>query len=190
MGNSYLTQKSFTEYVNERLNTMHGFIQDGDDYEFLHQLYKRHPHYNPNIDKFHISPLAQGGQDVSRVYDGIYDKFSKHVCIREKEKSIEIKMKSLARELIRDQIKIARSALGDICELCQSTNTLEVDHYPVLFSKIFNDFGRLDITFNKETNKYDAPIEQMKSWVSFHHTNAKYRLLCGVCNKNEYWKGR
>ena len=188
MGKSYASQKSFTAYINERLSKLYGFIEQGDDYEFIHELYKRHPHYNSTIDKFHISQLAQGGQDVSRVHNGMYDKFSKYTCIRQQLFSEEHYTKSLARELVRDQIKTIRRTLCDTCELCQSTSNLEVDHHPVLFSKILRDFGPLSISLNQETNKYET--EQANAWMEFHHTHAKYRLLCGTCNKSEYWKVR
>ena len=185
MGNLYASQKSFTEYINERLcNVSLGLIEQGDEFEFMHALYKRHPDYNPNIDAFHISPLAQG-QELNRVHNGQYDIFSKHTCIRQKRKSEEHHAKALARELIVEQIKTARKTLGDTCELCASKSNLEVDHYPVLFCKILNDFGPLDITFNI---KYDVPIEQANSWKLYHQTNAKYRLLCAPCNKSEFWK--
>jgi hypothetical protein len=187
MGELYASQKSFTEYINERLCSVSlGLIEQGDDFEFMHALYKRHPCYNSNIDAFHVVQLDKG-QELNRVYNGQYDIFSKHTCIRQKLKSEEHHAKALARELIVEQIKIARKTLGDTCELCPSKSNLEIDHYPVLFCKILNDFGPLDIKFNI---KYDVPIEQSNRWKLYHQMNAKYRLLCASCNKTEYIKNK
>lgn len=186
MDKTYNTQKSFMEFVNQRLKTMCGDVKEGDDYIFLQELYKRHPYYTDKIEYFHVSPLAQG-EELNRVYNGVYDKFSKHTCIKQRMRSDEHYMKALARELVNEQIRGIRKILGDKCELCESTERLEVDHYPVLFSKILEDYGYLTTSFNLEKNKYEVTDKDMKSWKLYHHTHAKYRVLCSGCNKKTYW---
>lgn len=188
MDKTFDTQKSFTEYVNDKLKLMCGDVKEGSiDFLFLHELYKRHPYYTHAIDYFHVMPLAQGGEELNRVYNGVYDKFSKHSCIKGKMRTEQHYMKALARELVNDQVKSIRKILGDKCELCSSTERLEVDHYPVLFSKILEDYGHLTTSFNLEKNKYETTDEVTKSWKLYHHTHAKYRVLCSCCNKKTYW---
>lgn len=186
MDKTFETQKDFTEYVNQRLKTMCGDIKEGDDYDFLHELYKRHPYYNTKIQYFHVSPLAKG-EELNRVYEGVYDKFSKHTCIKQRMRSDDYYMKAMARELVVEQIRAIRKILGNTCELCSSTEELEVDHYPVLFSTILEDYGQLTKSFNLEKNKYEIPDSVIKSWKLYHHTHAKYRMLCSCCNKKTYW---
>ena len=153
----------------------------------MHELYKRHPYYNPNIDKFHVVPLCRGGYEMSRVYEGVYDTFSKNSCIKEHTKGHDTKMKSKAREAIQEQIYGVRQGLGNNCVICQSTENLQVDHYPRLFKDILLDFGGIDVSFNTLTFDHEyINANQIIEWKQFHKERAGYRLLCGTCNIKTY----
>ena len=187
-GKTYKTQKQFSDYVNERLSEVKcGFVEEGEDFVFLHELYKRHPNYNVNIDRFHIVPLCRGGQEISRVFEGVYDTFSKHSCIKQQTKSMDAKMKVKAREAISYQVQDVQKGLGKHCVLCNSTENLQVDHYPRLFKDLLKDFGGIGVSFNKVTNDYEyINQDQVKEWQKFHEQRAGYRLLCGNCNVKTY----
>ena len=195
MGITYKTQKSFKEFVKEKIPTIQmGHIKEGDkDWEFLLELYKRNPHYKDvKIDSFHLVP-GRKGFDLSSVINGVYDPIGYNKSITQNVTTSNARMKKFARDLIVPQILSARDGLGKCCVLCEVRDNLEIDHYPRLFSELFKEFnkeyGGIDLSFNDLLMVHEELTPtQGKNWVKYHQERAGYRLLCGKCNKNSYNK--
>lgn len=84
-----------------------------------------------------------------------------------------------------------------ICAECTVTRDLQVDHFPTLFSELASDFRKFnpDLDFTTEENpnargitRYRSFVskETIKRWKDFHFEKARFRLLCGECNRKSY----
>lgn len=87
------------------------------------------------------------------------------------------------------------------CVKCASTHDLQVDHFPVLFSDLVAEFlqSNQDLDFATEENHDDqglasyrrfASKKTAKRWKAFHLAKARFRLLCGSCNRSSYHQTR
>ena len=185
-GKEYPTKKAFTQFVNSRLSQMAiGFhLPDTDSFVFLHELYKRHPNYNSNIEKFHIEPQRQG-EEISRYFNGVYDIFSKHACINQKCKSGHDKSIALLRDCIRPQIESFRKS--SICEICKTSIGNEVDHVLPFYEIVQQFNGNIDCSFNSLLFAYDFIDPTTKNiFYDFHKEKATYRMVCHPCNIKAY----
>jgi len=91
-------------------------------------------------------------------------------------------------------LNINNEYLG-ICDNCNiSTENIEVDHYPIPFIDIFNNFiniNKIDI-FSLEFEEKNKNIWDFKDincnirlkWKNYHDSIAKYRFLCRSCNSS------
>lgn len=77
------------------------------------------------------------------------------------------------------------------CEICESYNNIEVDHYPKKFREIKSEFLELDFPIPKTRfykNKIifcnNSTFEEM--WKEYHNQNATYRYLCSTCNQKSH----
>jgi hypothetical protein len=163
--------KQFTKNILKR--NVFQILSSGEDFNFLMELFKRHPEYSekvgggvkhlkitPNLESFHI--------DLFRLDNTITD-ISWNTAIRGRGRTeYGDKMREL-RESIDDQIKDFRKSQGILshCPKCneQLLKAPHVDHTPS-FSSIVGMFHLSDET--------DFP--------SFHKRIAKLQFLCAVCN--------
>ncbi len=168
------------------------------DYLEFCELFKRHSNYP---DKF------MDMKDIKIDYNPIYhtnlivyiiksngeidDVSVLNNCISGKPKD---KLKIAMRVAIQPQIDYFRNIQTKlICEICNSTNKIEIDHHSELqpFAKLYNDFmitnklkipTEFDNTISclkcfKETDK-----EFNEQWIKYHKENAILRMLCKECN--------
>ena len=88
---------------------------------------------------------------------------------------------------LEDNIRIGK------CKNCEKeTSILEVDHYPISYSEIFDNFilcNELDLktiqiyeNMNNELCISDTILK--KKWLDYHDKKVKYRLLCQNCNRS------
>ena len=79
----------------------------------------------------------------------------------------------------------------DKCCLCNNINDLAVDHYPIPFSKILDDYTNLhnvDIYNLKTIELHNMKVLVNKnisdSFKIYHDSKASYRILCISCNSS------
>ncbi len=83
------------------------------------------------------------------------------------------------------------------CATCASTHDLQVDHFPVLFSELAEEFlqSNQNLDFTTEENHNDQGLgvyrcfvskKTAQQWKAFHLAKARFRLLCGTCNRSSY----
>ncbi len=114
------------------------------------------------------------------------------------------KLNGAMRYAIRVQIQMYRkSHLTQICVLCNSGHRIEVDHFPVHFVDIKENFIQMktakgdppptDFKWHakrgnfmfKDGTKANSYYEKKwkQAWQRYHKTHATYRYLCSTCNK-------
>jgi hypothetical protein len=116
----------------------------------------------------------------------------------------ENKLNGAMRYAVRVQISNYRKSHPDPkCEICGTTYRIEVDHYPVHFVELKDNFIQMkqekneppptefkwhpkkgNFMFrdgNKDNNYYGKKWKQ--SWQRYHKNHSKYRYLCSTCNK-------
>jgi hypothetical protein len=95
---------------------------------------------------------------------------------------------------IRKQIKNFRdtNCYNPKCALCEKTNQLEVDHYPLTFATMRDDFlsnvndvDKIKIRWdkNKISYRFGKGEDINTKWQRYHSKRATYRWLCSDCNK-------
>lgn len=83
----------------------------------------------------------------------------------------------------------ANGSLG-VCSQCRKTEPLVVDHYPVAFSTILNEFlsprniAWQDVeAIQDDTGRFICRDRKFAGeWLTFHDSKASFRLLCRACN--------
>lgn len=115
-------------------------------------------------------------------------------CITGKPKD---NLKIAMRVAIQPQIDEYRNAQQNlICELCNSTKRIEIDHHSILqpFAKLYHDF-MMNTTLEIPTD-FDNTIACLKcfkekdnefndAWIQFHKEHALLRMLCKECNNSQ-----
>jgi len=81
-----------------------------------------------------------------------------------------------------------------ICKNCNiKTNDITIDHYPIPYKKIFNDFlceNKIKVLYNIEVfenSNLEIRLKDKKlayNWLEYHDSNSNYRLLCKSCNSH------
>jgi hypothetical protein len=96
-------------------------------------------------------------------------------------------LNKVLRQAVEPQIMSFRQEVNcRVCSLCRGVNNVEVDHFPMLFSGIINQFKtQFDHTNDQILENKDV----IQSFTNFHLEKAKYRFLCSVCNKKSYHEG-
>lgn len=95
---------------------------------------------------------------------------------------------------IRKQIKNYRdsNSYNPKCAICEKTNQLEVDHFPLTFAEMRDDFlsqiedkDNIKIRWdkNKISYRFDKGESTNTKWQRYHLKRATYRWLCSDCNK-------
>ena len=182
------------------------------EFKVLSALIDRHPAKhtwkNQNPISFNISRLTGNGVLVLYVkFEGLnkYRIVSWVSCARGKlSKKPDNKFNGAMRYAIRLQVsKYRKNNTNRVCDICDSKYKIEVDHYPVHFVNLKNDFVKIKLEKDtpppteykwhpkrgnfmfkngtKSNNYYDKKWKQ--SWQRYHNKHASYRYLCSTCNK-------
>ena len=178
------------------------------EYDTLFALLKGHPSYP---DWIHTIPYAfqLSKENVIKLKVSFID-FSKNkmtryrivswvACCKGKRKvpTPNAQLTGAMRYAIKRQINnYKNSHPNKICELCESTIKIEVDHYPTKFVTIKTNF--IESMLNKNSPppetfnwhpKRGQPLFTYKdkkwklAWQIYHRSHATYRYLCSTCNK-------
>ena len=169
-----------------------GTFKDGYEYDYLYLLIQKHPAYH---EWQYNVPLAFKVVKKKSLQLMVSFQFNKYRIVSWtrcfKNKKID-PLTSAMRHAIKRQISIYKNKNMDkVCCVCQSCTKIEVDHYPLKFFKIKEDFminHIAPIKFNYHPKrgysmftKKDAVWK--KSWQKYHLKLSKYRYLCSTCNK-------
>lgn len=202
------------EWLSHRVNK-NIFPKNQPDFNTLSNLINRHPSIKswqyqvPTSFKVGRSP-ANGAIVLYVRFDGAksYRIVSWVACAKGKlakhqeTGNIDNQLNGAMRYAIRRQINNYKSANGNIiCCLCGSAYRIEVDHHPIHFVDIKNNYIKANVDklppneFNwhpkkgnfmfkngtKANDYYDKKWKQ--SWQRYHQKYAQYRYLCSTCNK-------
>jgi hypothetical protein len=97
---------------------------------------------------------------------------------------------SAFRLLIAPQIQKARMTMTTlVCAVCQTTQSIVIDHYPVFFCTILNTFLKEKQILLSERNltivnqRWLLSDEKLSvEWIEYHRKHARLRPLCRGCN--------
>ncbi len=77
------------------------------------------------------------------------------------------------------------------CVNCDYKGKISIDHYPISFKKILNDFleeeklNLLDLKIKYENGKWNLENKELEElWLYYHDSVASYRTLCKKCNSS------
>tara|TARA_R110000787_G_scaffold279587_1_gene389771 strand:- start:358 stop:1101 length:744 start_codon:yes stop_codon:yes gene_type:complete len=99
------------------------------------------------------------------------------------------------RRFYLNNTKITNEIRSASCRKCKTTTySPQVDHFPITFSRLFDDFLDLsglkiaEIKVQEERTKclwtiYDYSLGC--KWRKFHDKEVQYRILCSTCNQSE-----
>lgn len=208
----YKTQREFEKYVKKIIYEDIGICNDikntyPEKYYILVKILERHPRFKfktknmSNIkivhDKLNKKALKtliinNGGKDID---------ISWKCAITGKHKSKKYDLTSALRSSIDTQIyQFRKEHINDYCQICGSTERLEVDHDDTKNStfaelklnfinyikkntdiEIPNKFGELnDDTHRRDFLKKDTAFKD--KWLKYHKEHASLRILCRTCN--------
>jgi len=206
------TKQWLTDHVHRNI-----FPKDVSEFKILSDLIDRHPSKsewkNQKPTSFKISRSPANGALVLYVRfenTSNYRIVSWVACAKGKlakhqeAGNDDNKLNGAMRYAIRKQINNYRAAnLIQKCALCETTYHIEVDHYPLHFVDIKENFIKMkqakgdlpptDFKWHpkkgnfmfkngtKANNYYDKKWKQ--SWQRYHQSHATYRYLCSTCNK-------
>lgn len=169
----------------------------GEAFDTLCLLIKNHPNYNgwkfntPYKFKIIMKKYIQ----LHVLFEGAkkYRIVSWTQCCKGKVTKKD-PLTSAMRQAIKRQITIYKNSnIDKKCVLCGSTDNIEVDHYPIKFVDIKNDF--LINNTHTSPQEFDwhpkrgysmfKPCDKVfkTKWQKYHHSKATYRYLCSKCNK-------
>ena len=175
-----MTDNDFIEFINENK-------------DFIMELLKRHPEYDRKVGSgiFELKVKRNRGYHLFILRtDGSEIDVSWKVCISPKNDSIATIQNRMLRFAIREQISNFKSNSDNKCEICGTTEKIEVDHV-IPFQELKKQFCKdnilpqryaehpTDYVFHKD----DKDIEL--AWKKFHEENAKLQFLCESCHKNK-----
>ena len=202
------TKKWLEEHVHKN------YFPRNPEFQTLCNLIDRHPSKsewaNQEPISFKISRSTGTGSLVLYVrFSGLsnYRIVSWVACSKGKlsnnVNSDENKLNGAMRYAIRKQINNYRNAHPiQVCVLCQTTQKIEVDHYPKHFQELRDDFinkkglnegapsefkwhpKKGNFMFKNGTKANDYYDKKWKqAWQRYHLQHAEYRYLCSLCNK-------
>ena len=202
------SKKEAHNYTQERLKT-HGFgtvdVTDSD-FEFLCDLIRSHPDADRKIGcgikQFILSKDACSSAFRPSYHtrfirvDGSSEDFSWVKCCGT---SITRTPKSRLNEALRASTtnQILTTKRNGICCVCgKSDGILCVDHYPITFKELTDNFlrdypvGTNPKSFDKDSDSRDIFREKdrvfREAWQHYHEVNAGLRVLCEVCHHNSH----
>lgn len=178
------------------------YHQHHPEYIWLSALVQNHPHYalwkyqHPARFKIKCDPHCK-----------LYVQF--HPLLKEKTKYRVVSWvscctgrvaKTTPKDALTDCMRLAikrqmidyrRKHPDPQCCLCAATTRIEVDHHPLLFSQIRNDFlltvtppTTFDYHFKRGCAMFKKSDKLFKTqWQKYHRKHAQLRYLCSSCNK-------
>lgn len=175
-----------------------------DEFNIMLEILTQHPNYemwtNKNVEAFKITRSKKNKALQTHIKIGKKWRIVSWVTCangkvyRQPNKNNQISQ--AMRYAIRIQINNWRKKVGNAynpkCELCESSYNLEVDHYPLTFASLRDNFIEENIKCNeieyvwnnKHTTFKFKKNEPMKTkWQRYHLKHATFRWLCGDCNK-------
>lgn len=199
------------EWLSARIGRIYSFNYMIEDFNVLSDMLKKHPNYetwkhkNPAAFRIERKQSKSLCLYVSFIKENVpkgsstLTKFrivSWKSCVTGKATKSANNANALSsamRYAIRVQIKkIRRERPQASCDLCNSDSRIEIDHYPIKFHTLRDNFisNRNDIPqkfkwhpkrgnfiFAKDAKKFKT------AWQRYHNKHASYRYLCSNCNK-------
>ena len=179
-----------------------------DEFNVMNEILQQHPNYNDwknkDVEAFKVtrSKKVKALQTHIKMKGGKWRIVSWVACAKGKvtrQPNDSNQLTQAMRYSVRVQIKKWRNTIGvsynpkcNICH-CDDKMKLEVDHYPLTFAKIRDEFLKKhedecqNLTFrwdNKNTSFRFQKNEALNiKWQRYHLKHASYRWLCGDCNK-------
>ena len=159
------------------------------------ELFKCHPEYPKKIENIIDLIIVRNKLNynylelnIKRINGDIED-ISYIACCRNQRDKQQY-LKQAMRFAISEQIQKYRDNNELICEICKSSDKIEIDHFNIKFRDLFSNFiqDRKDIPTTFDDNFYNAPMFQEKDisfkqeWHDYHLKNALLRCLCKKCN--------
>lgn len=194
-----MSQKNLKQYLRETINSI-GFCSSIKKYypekwDLFIFLFERHPNYpekfyNLKDVKIDFNPVFKNQLETVIVKeDGEEDNVSiMKSCVTGKPKdNLTVAM----RNAILSQILDFKHSNKLVCEICNSTKNIHIDHEKPKFFELRDEFLEKwegekpkNFTNNKSNSKIfkKTDIDFEKKWFSFHKQKAKLRVLCQVCN--------
>ena len=201
-GRTFASKKALEDHVRALLRevgvTDSIKTKNPSQYDFLLELFRRHPGYPDKIvgmTDLAIQPNRMTPQhlELNLVKDGELEDISWRLCVDAKGKD---HYKIALRSAITEQIHRFRSAHPATCEICSTSNRdvdYHVDH--------INHFEEIVYAFHEtlESKGLHKPTEFINrtdnrkgfrpedgvfedAWKRFHEETARLRILCAPCN--------
>ena len=163
-------------------------------FPFFIDLIHNHPRYHTMfslpVDSFEIVRNKLNPKGLAlfvNFSDGSRDDFSWRVCCGAKSPN---NLRNAMRQAVRPSIQNFRDTAPQICTQCSSTTNLHVDHESPQFEDLCKSF---EVTHVMPTSFEDHPSHHMAvfreqdadlaaTWIRYHDSTAKLRMLCATCN--------
>ena len=190
------TQKSLKEYFRKVIDNI-GLCESvktkhSEYYSDFIELFVRHPDYPDKIFgmvdiQIKLNPIYKNLELCILYENGDCNDISYNLCVTGKPKN---KLKTAMRVSIQYQIDEYRDNNNSVCETCQTTYHIQVDHI-VWFEKLYDDFMKINTlplpTLFDETEGhlkcFTSDDDDFKNnWNHFHNEHAVLRMLCKSCN--------
>ena len=179
--------------VKKWLNEHIGMYRSGEEFDLLVLLLQNHPSYN---DWKLNTPLAFKVVMKKSLQLMVSFKVNRYRIVSwvrccKKIKSID-PLTSAMRHAIKRQISIYKNKNPlRTCSICHTSDKIEVDHYPLKFLTLKDNF--IILHPNKPTsfryhgkrgyNMFHKKEAWKTLWQKYHLKLASYRYLCSTCNK-------
>lgn len=177
-------------------------IDDKDKFEFMLELFRRHPDYaekaGNGIEKIFVmgNELNRNAPHVIILRkDNTSIDISWKICVAGIGRNIKSIQLEIMRESIVKQIMEFRNTTVNICNLCKvNADKYDIDHYEVEFKELASKFmneNTLPSKFKEQAFGHafhDDDLELEQKWQQYHLHNAKLQKLCKSCHKKKTYK--
>jgi hypothetical protein len=166
-----------------------------DYYNDFMKLFTNHPEYPEKVKyvvdiKILRNKLNPNHRELNLVKsNGDIDAISyTSCCVLKQDKHKNLKQ--AMRHCIYPQIAEYKTTATMVCELCGSTDRIEIDHHTNKFQQLFLDFiGENPVLPTSFDNTYynspcfkDIDYDWAMKWYDYHKSKAILRPLCRCCN--------
>jgi hypothetical protein len=202
MLSKFKTKKALKEHFQNlihKIGLCESILKEhSEHYDEFIELFERHPKYDEkckNIKDIMIrkNPVYNNLELIMKKEDDSTDDISYLMCVNGKGKN---DLKTAMREAIQPQINDFKMKSKLICELCNSTISIHIDHHSDFtpFEKLYIDFMKINnlpipTTFNSNKAHIncfkDEDKEFSKNWYEYHRLNVILRVLCKKCNLSQ-----
>jgi len=175
----FKSQKALKEHVNKLLATYQPEISlktlDSSNYNFWETFIRRHPWFNDKkFSDIKVSLNFQGTKELNVLLDGKWLSCSKQKCITKKDTTELQKLNEACREAVGGSILNFKSSNNcGKCEICGSTNSIEIDHI-YEFKNILQDFKN---KLGKEFKTLKFKKEEGNKIPFYEFEDRKYRIM-------------